>query len=265
MSLLDLTGRTVLITGGAGAIGVEITRLLAEHGATVIINDILGESEMLERFENQLPSGCVYVRTDITEYRRVSELFARAVDEVGLPDTVLCHAGMTHAAPLAEYPVKVFEQLFGLNVQAAFLVAQEAVRLWQESRCPGHLIFTSSWVHAVPWPGIGPYNASKAALTMLMRSFARELAPTIRANAVAPGIVAVGMAKAQWDNDPGYRARAQRAIPLGKMQTPESVAHAMLFLCSRLADYMTGSTLTVDGGASLYPMDDLPERSEDTR
>ena len=265
MSLLDLTGRTVLITGGAGAIGVEITRLLAEHGATVIINDILGENEMTERFDNQIPEGCVYLRADITRLESVRELYTRVASEVGLPDTVLCHAGMTHAAPLTDYPIEVFEKLFGLNVQAAFMVAQEAVRYWQKSDSPGHLIFTSSWVHAVPWPEIGPYNASKAALTMLMRSFARELAPTIRANAVAPGIVAVGMAKTQWDNDSGYRARAQRAIPLSKMQTPESVAHAMLFLCSRLADYMTGSTLTVDGGASLYPVDDLPEPSEDTR
>jgi NAD(P)-dependent dehydrogenase (short-subunit alcohol dehydrogenase family) len=89
-----------------------------------------------------------------------------------------------------------------------------------------------------------------------MRGFARELAPRgIRANAIAPGIVAVGMAKRQWDTDPSYRARAGRAIPLGEMQRPESVAHAFLFLCSELASYMTGAVLLVDGGCSLYPMD----------
>jgi NAD(P)-dependent dehydrogenase (short-subunit alcohol dehydrogenase family) len=109
----------------------------------------------------------------------------------------------------------------------------------------------------VPWPEIGPYNASKAAMRMLMRNFARELAPQkIRANAVAPGIVGVGLAKRQLDTDPEYRARALKAIPLGYMQSPESVAHAFLFLCSPLADYMTGSVLLVDGGCSLYPMDE---------
>jgi NAD(P)-dependent dehydrogenase (short-subunit alcohol dehydrogenase family) len=89
-----------------------------------------------------------------------------------------------------------------------------------------------------------------------MRGFARELAPRhIRANAIAPGIVAAGLAQRQWDTDPGYRARAEKAIPLGYMQPPESVAHAFLFLCSPMASYLTGSVLLVDGGCSLYPMD----------
>ena len=108
----------------------------------------------------------------------------------------------------------------------------------------------------MPWPEITPYTASKAAMKALMRGFARELASyRIRANAVAPGIVAVGMARRQWDTEPSYRARAEKAIPLGYMQPPESVAHAFVFLCSPMADYMTGSVLLVDGGCSLYPMD----------
>ncbi len=93
-------------------------------------------------------------------------------------------------------------------------------------------------------------------MKQLMRSFARELADKgIRADALAPGIVSVGMAKRQWDADPSYRARAQKAIPSGSMQPLESVADAFLFLCSPAAEYMTGSVLLVDGGCSLYPLD----------
>jgi NAD(P)-dependent dehydrogenase (short-subunit alcohol dehydrogenase family) len=85
---------------------------------------------------------------------------------------------------------------------------------------------------------------------------ARELAPRgIRVNAIAPGIVGVGMAKRQWDSDPDYRRRAEKAIPLGNLQTAESVANAVVFLASDACEYMTGATLLVDGGCSLYPMD----------
>ena len=89
-----------------------------------------------------------------------------------------------------------------------------------------------------------------------MRGFARELAQDgIRANAVAPGIVGAGMAKRQWDTDPEYKARAQKAIPLGYLQSVEAVADAFVFMCSPASSYMTGSVLFVDGGCSLYPMD----------
>jgi NAD(P)-dependent dehydrogenase (short-subunit alcohol dehydrogenase family) len=138
----------------------------------------------------------------------------------------------------------------------AFLTAQAAARSMIGRRIAGKIIFTSSWVQDVPWPGITPYNVTKSGMKMLMRGMARELAPRgIRVNAVAPGIVAVGMAKRQWDTEPDYRRRAEKAIPLGFMQPPESVANAFLFLCSDASDYMTGATLLVDGGASLYPMD----------
>ena len=144
-----------------------------------------------------------------------------------------------------------------VNTRTAFLLGSTAARSMLEDGVKGQLIFTTSWVADVPWPEIGPYNASKAAMKQLMRSFARELADKeIRANAIAPGIVSVGLAKQQWDTDPTYRARAQKAIPLGVMQPLESVANAFLFLCSSAADYMTGTELLVDGGCSLYPMDD---------
>ncbi len=260
MNLLDLGG-TFLITGGAGAIGRVVAHTLAEHGATVVVNDVLPESELVYLQNDPFAARLHYVQADITEPKGVTSLFDRAETIGGLPHTVLCHAGMTHAAPIESYPLERFDALLNLNLRAAFLVAQEASRRWLAAKKPGHLIFTGSWVEAVPWPEITPYNASKAALKMLMRGFARELAPTIRANAVAPGIVDAGLAKAQWESDPSYKARAKRAIPLGRLQPLESLAHTFLFLCSPMAGYMTGTTLLVDGGASLYPMDPTDEET----
>ncbi|MFL5626122.1 MAG: SDR family NAD(P)-dependent oxidoreductase [Ktedonobacteraceae bacterium] len=259
MNLLDLSGKTILITGGCGAIGRVVVRVLAEHGAKVIVNDILPEDEaarVLLEEAGTAGSEVVYCRADITQAEAVDSLLQHVETTHGLPNVVCCHAGMSQAYPIELYPLASFDALFNLNMRAAFVLAQAAARRWIAQGVQGQLIFTTSWVQDVPWPEITPYNASKAGLRALMRGFARELAPRgIRANAIAPGIVAVGMAKHQWDSDPAYRARAEKAIPLGYMQPPEAVAHAFLFLCSDMASYMTGSVLLNDGGCSLYPMD----------
>jgi len=249
---MDLSTKTVLITGGAGAIGRVVVQTLAGHGARVIVNDVLAHDEA----ERVLPKSdqVIYTQADATKPEAVKTLFDRATQAWGMPNVVCCHAGMVEAHPVLDYPLENFDALMDLNVRSAFLVAQEAARRWKAANTPGQLIFTTSWVQDVPWPEITPYTMSKSALKTMMRGFARELAPfCIRANAIAPGIVGVGLAKRQWDTDPAYRA--SKAIPLGYMQPPESVADGFVFLCSDLANDMTGSVLLIDGGCSLYPMD----------
>jgi NAD(P)-dependent dehydrogenase (short-subunit alcohol dehydrogenase family) len=249
---LDLGGRHVLVTGGAGALGVSIATSLIHHGATVSIVDVLDEEEArgnLGAVGQQLR----YLRADVGDEQQVGALFD-ALARDGLPGCVCAHAGATHAAEAVDFPVGSFDAIMRLNLRGSFLVAREAARRWIARGSQGHLIFTTSWVQDVAWPHITPYAASKAGLRALMRGFAHELAPHgIRANAVAPGIVAAGMALEQWQTDPAYRARTARALPLGKLQPPESIGDAFAFLCSDLATWMTGSTLLVDGGASLYP------------
>jgi len=254
-NLLDLSDKKILITGGAGAIGRVVVGVLAAHGATVIANDIVPAADAHAALPDA--ANVRYMEADATDAAEVERLFAAMEQTVGLPDVVCCHTGMVGAYPVQEYPLAEFDSLMALNVRSSFVIAQTAAKRWIATGTPGLLLFTTSWVQDVPWPEITPYNASKAAMKALMRGFARELAPHgIRANAIAPGIVGVGMAKRQWDTDPSYQARARKAIPLGQMQTPESVAHAFLYLCSPLASYMTGSVLLVDGGCSLYPMDE---------
>ncbi len=257
-NLLDLTGQTVLITGGAGAIGREVVKVLAEHGAAVAVNDVVSQEAAAAALGEVGAAGprIAYYQADTTQPAEVAGLPDRVTAQQGLPDVVCCHAGMVTAHPVDAYPLDEFDTLMNVNLRAAFIVAQTAANRWVAAGRPGHLIFTTSWVEDVPWPEITPYTTSKAGLKAMMRGFARELVTrNIRANAIAPGIVAVGLAKRQWDTDPSYRARAEKAIPLGYMQPPETVAHAFLFLCSPMAAYMTGAVLLVDGGCSLYPMD----------
>ncbi len=244
-----LDGKAILITGGMGAIGRVVVSALLEHGARVVVNDIV---------EDGTPAHdrCVYVRADVTKAEEAERVVARAVEAFGRLDVALCHAGTAQSGPILEYAAADWDRLMAVNLRSAFLTAQAAARVMVRQGVAGKIVFTSSWVQDVPWPDITAYNVSKSGMKMLMRGMARELAAKgIRVNAVAPGIVAVGMAKRQWDTEADYRRRAEKAIPLGRMQPPESVADAMLFLCSEASDYMTGATLLVDGGCSLYPMD----------
>ena len=253
-----LSGKRILITGGLGAIGRVVVKRLLEVSASVAVNDILEEAKATELIRNAGWAGdrCLYFRADVTEPDDARALIERAVASMGGLDIAICHAGMVQSGSILDYSAHDWDRILDLNLKGAFLVAQAAARAMVAAGTPGKIIFTSSWVQDVPWPEITPYNVSKSGVKMLMRGMARELAPKgIRMNAVAPGIVGVGMARRQWDTEPDYQRRAQKAIPLGVLQTPESVADAMIFLCSGASDYMTGATLLVDGGCSLYPMD----------
>lgn len=253
-----LAGRTILITGGSGALGqVMVARLLA-HGAQVVNLDPCPFPLALPpEFQSRL--SCAGL--DITDEQAVTDFFDSSCSingEAHCPDTVICHAGVVLPGPIESYSYADWKNTFELNLNAHFLVSRAALPLLQQvasAEHPARMIFTSSWVGQVPWPGNGAYSPSKAAIDMYAKGLARELAQRhIRVNVLSPGIVGAGMALKQWNEDPDYQQRAKRAIPVGQLQSAESVADATLFLCSSASNYMTGATLLVDGGASLYPM-----------
>ena len=248
---MKLGDKTILMSGAAGALGVSICDHLAAMGARVVATDIVPDA--LGRFSAD-PHLLTYLSCDVTKEAEVDSVFTEAIARVGVPNVVCCHAGMVEVQPVQDYPLERFDALLDLNIRGAFILAQRASREWISRGVPGQIIFTTSWVHKVPWPEITPYAASKAALNALMRGFAKELAPHgIRANCLAPGIVGAGMALKAWNENEAYRRRADAAIPLGYLQPVESVANAMAFLCSDMSSYMTGSVLTIDGGCTLYP------------
>ena len=251
-----LAGKRVLISGALGALGEVIVEKLSRHGAEVILTDLAAEDEV---DRNSLPKNCHYYQCDVASEDSVLKLFATLDEKFDRqPDIVLCHAGIAESSPLEEHSLEQWDHVFNVNVKGSFLFCREAVKRMKGQYCfddPGKVVFTTSWVKQAPWPDVSSYNSSKAAIDMFMKTAAREYAAEhLRFNAVAPGIVAAGKSVEYYETDPSYKARADLAIPVGRMQSPESVADAMLFLCSAASNYMTGQTILVDGGCALYPM-----------
>ena len=253
-----LEGKNILITGGLGAIGRVVVERLLAHSARVALNDIIGEAEAQKIIHDAGwdTNRLAYFKADVTSAAEVRNLVTGTVKAFGRLDAALCHAGMAFSCPILDYPEQEWDKIVDLNLKSAYLVAQASARAMLEQGTKGKIIFTSSWVQDVPWPDITPYNVTKSGMKMLMRGMARELAVHgIRVNSVAPGILAIGMSKAEAHIPPHQVRRGEKAIPLGHRQPPETVADAMIYLISEAGDYITGATLLVDGGASLYPMD----------
>ena len=246
----DLDGLGVAVTGAAGDLGSAMAVELAARGAHVAMLDRIPETEAAARIATVTAAGsCSYHQVDVTERAAVDAALA-AVDPL---DVAIGNAGIVDASPFLEVTQAQWQEHLDVNVTGCFNVGQAAARLMIERGTRGQIIFTGSWVGEIPWPEISAYSVSKAGVRMLARSMARELADRgIRVNVVAPGIVMAGMARRQYETDPSYAKRASVVIPLGEFGTAEQVAKATAFLCSPDAEYMTGSVLLVDGGASLF-------------
>lgn len=242
----SLQDRGIVVTGGLGDIGRAIAHRCHAEGATVTVFDLASEPD------DRLHAGISYASVDVRDRAAVDAALA-GIDPL---DVVFSNAGTVIAAPFLDIEAADFQTHLEVNLTGSFHVTQAAARLMVARGRPGHIVLTGSWVQDIPWPEITSYTVSKAGLKMLARNAARELAVhRIRVNVLAPGIVRAGLAGHQLATDPGYAARAGVVIPLEEFQTPEQVADAARFLASDEAAYMTGATLLVDGGCSLFRFD----------
>ena len=252
------TSRHVLLTGGLGDIGRAVALRLARDGHRVTLVDLASATDgrrAIERLAGDDPAAfdrLGYLEADVTRPAAI----AAAIDALPSLDVAIANAGIVRSSPFLEIRAEDWQAHLDVNLSGAFHTAQAAARRFVRDGTAGLLIFTSSWVAEVPWPEIAAYTVTKSGLEMLARQAARELAPYgIRANLVAPGIVSAGMAKHQYDTEPQYRERVGRVVPLRTLQTVDSVAGAFSYLCSPDGDYLTGTTLLADGGASLHAFD----------
>ena len=255
-----LNGQVVAITGGLGDIGrTTADRLLAE-GARVALLD-LATARAHPWLATHRGAAVLFHEADVSDRSQVDRALAAVNTHFGQLDVLIANAGMVANQPFLSVDEQSWESTLRVNLTGAFHCAQSAARIMvtqQPGRngLRGKILFTSSWVQQMPWPEGAAYATSKAGLQMLAKVIAQELASQgITVNVLAPGIVMAGLSAKIHATDPAFRARVSAAIPLGAMQTAESVAGSFFFLCSEDSDYMTGATLLVDGGASLVRRD----------
>jgi len=250
---IDLSGKTILITGALGAIAEHMVKRLAASGATLVLTDIKTEDQAERMFSEWEipPSTCLYFPADITDSRQVDSVVNAAFDKFPGMDTVIGHAGGCGLHPFASTSEAEYERIFRFNYFAQTYLARAVLAQWMQRKISGHLIFTSSYVARMPHTQISAYASAKAALENFARSLALEYALTgIRVNVVSPGNVAAGSSLKVFDEDPAYREFVLR-VSLGRRNSPQSVADAFVFLCSPLAAEINGQILSPDYGAGI--------------
>ena len=236
----DFAGKRIVITGGAGGIGLETARAFMEQGAHVLMVDV--DEERLQRAQSILGKSRLGLFRSALESPAAC---AAAIEGIGAPAHALVHlAGLFEKDAMNADDHTVWDRAIGVNLTSAYDMAVAFATRFQRPG-PAHIVLTSSVAYRRGSAGYPPYAAAKGGIVGLTRSLSRRLAPDILVNAVAPGLIDTPMAV------PTIAERGdayQREIPLGRIGKPSEVATVIRFLCSADASYITGQTITIDGG-----------------
>jgi 3-oxoacyl-[acyl-carrier protein] reductase len=247
MITIDLKGKTAVITGSARGIGKAIAEKLAEAGANIVISDILEEvgiataNEIKEKYSVET----IFVKTNVTLMEDAIELVNKAKETFGSVDIFVNNAGITKDGLFMRMSKEDFDRVIDINLTGAFNCAQAAYKVMMKQRS-GSIINMASVIGLVGNLGQANYAASKAGLIGLTKSIAYEAAKRgVRVNAIAPGYIKSDMTDLLKDD---VKQAIMEKIPMNKMGSVEDIANAALFLASDLSSYITGKTITVDGG-----------------
>jgi glucose 1-dehydrogenase len=261
-----LRGKTALVTGGSSGIGQAIAIRLGEEGVDVAINYV-GAPEGAEETREAIEHGVqicmkemsaagtrpMLVAADVSQEPAVTAMFDQVLAEYGHLDFLINNAGIQVAADTDELPVAAFDKVLGVNLRGAFLCSQQAVRHWLHAETPGAMVNVSSVHQLIPKPRFVGYSVSKGGMQNLTRTLALEYAARgIRVNSIGPGATVTPINRS-WIDDPVKREMVESHIPMRRAGDAEEMAAVTAFLCSDDAAYITGQTIFVDGGLTLYP------------
>jgi glucose 1-dehydrogenase len=253
-----LAGRTAVVTGASSGIGAGIARGLSQAGANVVVHYHSGR-ERAEELVRELGDGALAFGGDVSDEAAVAKLFDASVERFGRVDIVVANSGIQKDAPIRELSLEDWRRVLDVNLTGQFLACREAVRRFAgQARRPGvrargNIICISSVHEQIPWAGHINYAASKGGVMLMMKTLAQEVAGEgIRVNGVAPGAIRTPINEDAW-SDPEAKRKLLELIPYGRLGEPEDVAACVTWLASDESDYVTGASLVVDGGMTLYP------------
>src|SRR5499425_2297874 len=257
-----LLGQKALVTGASSGIGRAIALSLGDAGADIVINYVSGEDQAEALAEEIRARGAraLTLRADVSDESQVRAMFSAMLEEFGTVDILVNNAGLQQDAPFHELTLAQWNRVLGVNLTGQFLCSREAVREFRrrgvrpEVSCSAGKILCISSVHEViPWAGHVNYAASKGGVMLMMKSLAQEVAPyRIRVNSICPGAIRTPINTAAWNTPEAYNA-LMTLVPYKRIGEAADIAHAAVWLASDAADYVTGISLYIDGGMTLYP------------
>jgi NAD(P)-dependent dehydrogenase (short-subunit alcohol dehydrogenase family) len=245
----NLDDKVFVVTGGSRGIGLEITRLLLNQSARVVIcgrkQEGLEAAAAAFKADDRLKT----VQAHVAKSEEVDRLFQTTIEAFGRIDGLINNVGMNIATSLVDADPGLWNKIIDSNLNGAFLCARKAGQLMRGQK-KGKIVSISSIAARRSAPFMGIYGVAKAGIEMMTKVMAQELAPlNIQVNAVAPCMVRTKFSEPFWSNADLYE-QIVKTVPLGRIAEPVDVAWPVLFLCSEASDFITGQTLMVDGGAS---------------
>ena len=257
-----LSGQPALVTGANSGIGKAVALGLAKAGADVAVNYVT-HPETAEEVAHEIEAlgrKAIVLKADVSKEDEVEAMFAAAIRQFGTLHISVSNAGLQRDSAFLDMTMEEWNTVIGVNLTGQFLCARAAAREFVRrgvvpavSQAAGKLICMSSVHQVIAWAGHVNYATSKGGINMMMQSIAQELAPHfVRVNSIAPGAIRTPINTAAWDSEKAY-ASLMTLVPYKRIGEPDDIAQAAVWLASEASDYVTGATLFVDGGMTLYP------------
>jgi glucose 1-dehydrogenase len=256
-----LSGQTAVVTGASSGIGKACALALGEAGANVVVNyhKDSAEADEVVKAIRDMGSLAIAVRADVSSEEDVIEMFKKTYAEFDTVDILINNAGLQQDAPFEEMTLKQWQTVIDVNLTGQFLCAREAIKEFlrrgvvpERSVACGKIICMSSVHELIPWAGHVNYASSKGAIKMFMQSLAQEYgSKKIRVNSICPGAIKTPINKEAWSTKESMDSLLT-LIPYNRIGTPGDVGKLAVFLCSDDSDYITGASIFIDGGMSVF-------------